>query len=331
MDRPVRRASAGMALAAALTLGAAVLAPTSVDAGAGDAGAAHQPSSDAELEAAIDAHMAAVNEGLEARGASIRLYATEVFQLGNGLFRVGNRFKKYSGHRWVPGDERRAADGNRLTYLVDQSEGATASGLTNEQTEAAFDRAAHTWALEPCLAAAPLVKRADSGADPDILDADLLPLDHQEGNPFLADIVLAGWYPVELFVAFAPSFQGRILAFSETYIFVDDDTFQPTDVNRDGYTDTALNEVYFNDMWGDPDGPRPDRAWAIDAAPRGPDFDVETIALHELGHSLGLGHFGPPPIAIMNPGQGNLDPERPHTYPSDSSAICSLYASWPRP
>ena len=315
-------------VAASLAIGAAVLAPTSVV--AGDAGGPQRAASDSVLTTAIDAHIAAVNKDLETRGASIRLYATETFQIGNGLYRVGNRFKKYYGQRWVPGDERRDADGDRLTYLVDQSDGATASGLSNAQTEAALDRAVHTWAAERCLAEAPLVKRADSAADPDILDGQLLPLEYQEGNPFLADIVFAGWYPIELFVAFAPSFEGRILAFSETYIFVDDVTFEPTDVNRDGYLDTALNEVYFNDAFGDPDGPRPDRSWAIDAVPGGPDFDVETIALHEMGHSLGLGHFGPPPLAIMNPGTPN-NAGPPHTYPSDRSVICSLYASWPRP
>lgn len=315
-------------MAAALVLGAAVAAPTSV---AGESGRTKPPSGDAELAAAIDAHIVSVNEGLEARRAPIRLHSAEAFVLGNGLFRVGNRFKRYYGARWVPGDVRRDADGDRLTYLVDQSDGATSSGLTSAQTEAAIDRVAQTWAGEECLAAAPLVKRADTGADPDILDSAVLPLDYEEGNPFLADITFAGWYPIDLFIAWAPSFLGRIIAFSETYIFFDDETFQqPTDVNRDGYLDTALNEVYFNDEYGDPDGSRPDRPWAIDPPLGGPEFDVETVALHEMGHSLGLGHFGPTPLAIMNPAPPrSADP--PHTYPSDSSAICSLYASWPRP
>ncbi|WP_182379807.1 matrixin family metalloprotease [Nocardioides sp. WS12] len=322
-----RRLRAGSMVAAALVLGAALAVPPSM---AGDSGRSKPPPGDTELAAAIDAHIASVNEGLEARGASIRLHSAEAFLLGYGLLRVGNRFKKYYGQRWVPGDERREADGDRLTYLVDQSDGATSSGLTNAQTEAAIDRAAQTWAAEPCLAAAPLVKRADTGADPDIVDSGVLPLEYEEGNPFLADITFAGWYPVSLFLAWAPSFEGRVLAFSETYVFSDEVTFEPTDVNGDQYLDTALNEVYFNDMLGDPNGPFPDRPWAIDPPLGGPEFDVETIALHEMGHSLGLGHFGPAPLAIMNPAPPR-SAEPPHTYPSDSSAICSLYSSWPRP
>lgn len=324
---PSYRRRAGSVVAAALVLGAALAAPPSV---AGDSGRAKPPSADAELAAAIDAHIASVNEGLEARGASIRLHSAEAFLLGNGLFRVSNRFKRYYGQRWVPGDVRREADGNRLTYLVDQSDGATASGLTNAQTEAAIDRVAQTWAAEDCLAEAPLVKRVDTGADPDVIDSEILPLEYEEGNPFLADITFAGWYPIELFITWAPSFEGRILAFSETYIFFDEVTLTPTDVNGDRYLDTALNEVYFNDALGDPDGPFPTRPWAIDPPLGGPAFDVETIALHEMGHSLGLGHFGPAPLAIMNPAPPRSS-EPPHTYPADSSAICSLYASWPRP
>lgn len=314
------RMTTGRALVA-MALGAAVVVPVAPSAGG---------STDGDLAAAVDAHMDAVNAALAARGAPVRLYQTELFEMGGGLLRVGNRFKRFPGARWVPGDERRLADGDRLTYLVDQSDGATASGLTSAQTEAAIDRAAVTWAGERCLAAAPLVKRPDTGEDPDILDNLLLPDRYEFGNAVLADIDIAGWYPVDLFFAFAPSFAGRILAFSETFVWVDEQTFELTDVNRDGYLDTATNEVYFNDQYGDPAGSVPHRAWDIDVVPGSPDFDVETIALHELGHSLGLGHFGPPPVAIMNPGVRN-EPGRPVTYTSDSSAVCSLYRSWPRP
>jgi hypothetical protein len=63
--------------------------------------------------------------------------------------------------------------------------------------------------------------------------------------------------------------------------------------------DTALNEVYYNDNFGDPDGTSPDNPWVIDEEL--PGIDVETVALHESGHSLCVGHFGPPPKAVMNP------------------------------
>jgi hypothetical protein len=308
----------------ALMLCAALVIPTSSTAGSSPT------TEDERLAALVDAHIEAVNAKLAARGAPVRLYQTELFQVGNGLYRLGNRFKRWPGTRWVPGDERRLADGDRLTYLVDQSDGATASGLTSAQTEAALDRVFATWAGERCLAAAPLVKRADSGADPDFLDNLLQPDLYEFGDPFLADIEIAGWYPVELFFAFAPSFEGRILAFSETFIFVDDVTFEPTDVNRDGFLDTATNEVYFNDVYGDPTGPRPDRAWGIDVPPGSLDFDLETIALHEVGHSLGLGHFGPPPVAIMNTGGVLNVAGPPAIYPSDRSALCSLFQAWPQ-
>jgi hypothetical protein len=49
---------------------------------------------------------------------------------------------------------------------VDQSDGATISGLSSAQTEPAIDGAMDTWHAEKCFKKVDIVKRADSGADP---------------------------------------------------------------------------------------------------------------------------------------------------------------------
>ncbi len=157
--------------------------------------------------------------------------------------------------RWVANDPRRLADGDRLTYVVDQSDGTTASGLTSTQTEAAIDRAYDTWQPQQCLKKVDLVKRPDSGEDPDIYDSFFG--FGGFGNPFVADIVDAGWLPRAFFEAAGGPGAGRgTLAFTVTFIFVDEVTGFPTDINGDRRLDTALSEVYYNDTFGDPTNDR---------------------------------------------------------------------------
>ncbi len=50
------------------------------------------------------------------------------------------------------------------------------------------------------------------------------------------------------------------------------------DIDNNGKLDTALKEVWYNDSF----------AWSTD----GSALDIETVALHENGHSLELEHFG---------------------------------------
>ena len=273
-----------------------------------------------EGDPAVLALMNQANARLRATGLKIAVEQIEFFTIGAG--RPSSRIHQQP-FRWVAGDPRRMADGDRITYLVDQSDGATASGLTSAQTEAAIDRAYATHSSERCTKKLLIVKRGDSGADPDIFDA-LLGFGGL-GNPFLADIVNAGWLPRAFFEAVGGPGGGRgILAFSVTFIFVDD-AGNPTDINGDNYLDSALNEVYYNDNFGNPGGDRARSPWAIDAPP--PANDVETVALHENGHSLGLGHFGPPPQAVMNPVYAGV---RHQLLPIDSAGLCTVWASWPK-
>ena len=273
-----------------------------------------------EGDPAVLARMAQINAQLRSMGLKLAVEEIEFFTIGEG--RPANRIHQQE-FRWVANDPRRLADGDRITYLVDQSDGATASGLTSAQTEAAIDRALDTWQANRCLKKVDLVKRADGGADPDIFDAFFG--FGGFGDPFLADIVNAGWLPRAFFEAVGGPGGGRgILAFSVTFIFQDDNG-NPTDINGDNRLDTALNEVYYNDNFGNPTGDRAGNPWSINLPL--PAIDVETVALHENGHSLGIGHFGPPPAAVMNPVYAGI---RQSPMSVDSAGMCAVWGSWPQ-
>jgi hypothetical protein len=262
-----------------------------------------------------------LNAQLAARGLKIAIEGIDFFTLGNG--RPGIRIHQ-AGLRWVPNDPRRLADGTNITYIFDQSGGATASGLTAAQTEAAFDAALATWGSDDALKKVQIVKRPDPGTDITIFDAFFG--FGGFGDPFAADIVEAGFFPRAFFDAVGGPGGGRgILAFSVSFIFVDGNG-NPTDINGDNYLDTALNEVYFNDTFGDPSNDRVGNPWAINQPL--PAVDVQTVALHENGHSLELGHFGPPPVAVMNPVYGGI---RHLPLSSDDAGMNAVWGSWPNP
>jgi hypothetical protein len=273
-----------------------------------------------EGDPAVIAQMRQINATLRSMGLDIAVEQIDFFTIGQG--RPSNRIHAVE-FRWVAGDPRRLADGANITYLVDQSDGATLSGLTNAQTEAAIDRSMNTWDTNRCFRKVDIVKRVDGGADPDIFDAFFG--FGGFGNPFLADITNAGWLPRAFFEAVGGPGGGRgIIAFSVTFIFVDGNG-NPTDINGDNRLDTALNEVYYNNTFGDPGDDRAGNPWRINLPL--PAIDVETVALHENGHSLGIGHFGPPPAALMNPVYAGI---RQSPLAVDSAGMCTIWASWPK-
>jgi hypothetical protein len=234
---------------------------------------------------------------------------------------VGN---KHTGAHFVAGDPRRGGR-DFITYLVDQSDGATHSGtgLTNAQTEAAIDRALHTWDVTTTCSKLPIVKVSDNGQDPDLIDG--LSGFGGVGTPF-ADITDAGWMPAGFFDLFAPNGSEFILGITFTFVFVDDGG-NPTDINHDGELDTWFHETYYNDAF----------EWGIDTD-NSTAIDVESVALHESGHGLDQAHFGKifgtvsnlrlhiAPLAVMNaaivfPLHSLLG--------TDMAGHCSLWGSWP--
>ncbi|MES1244364.1 MAG: matrixin family metalloprotease [Acidobacteriota bacterium] len=245
------------------------------------------------------------NGGLKALWMDLRVEQIEV--LTRGLGRASSRLHRQP-FRWVAGDPRRNADGANLTYLIDRK--GISAGLDPLQAEATLDKAMKTWGSDSCFKKSPLIKRTDTGADADVFDS-LLGYGGL-GDYRLADVVHAGWMPPSFFDAVnGPGSGDTILAFSVTFIFVDADG-NPTDLNNDGYFDTATSEIYYNDGF----------SW-LQGKPGS--IDLESVALHEIGHSLGLGHIGPPLEAIMNPvysGSRKL-------FSIDHAALCGIWGRWP--
>jgi hypothetical protein len=288
-----------MKLTAALAVGLAAVyacdrqtpAPTE---STGPAVAESQGAADPKILAFINA----ANQKLQARGLNVAIEEIQYFTLSNS--RPSNRVHGQE-FRWVPNDPRRLAQGDDITHLIATNRATTASGLTAAQTTAAIRRGLGTWGVNPSLDNVDLVERQYPGGDVTIFD-ELIDeafrtrfddFRREPGNPFVADIVNAGWLPRAYFETAGGPGGGRgILAFSVSFIFTEDDG-TPTDINGDNRFDTALNEVYYNDTFGDPRDDRRGNPWGINIVL--PGIDVETVALHENGHSLGLGHFGPTP------------------------------------
>ena len=271
-------------LVALLASGAALLAPASSFAQEGDP--------------ATLTIMLSSNDGLRAQGMDYIVQQIDYFRR-DGSRASARLYAKDFG--WIPGDTRRNADGANLDVLFDAANGSTGTTAAAAVGQS-IDRARQTWGADECLAGTPLVKATHPGGDVTVFDG--LVGDGTVGDPFAADIVVAG-FPDGLDAVFGPD----TLAFSVTFIFVDGDGV-PTDMDGDGRLDTAHNEIYFNPAFD----------WTLDAEAAG--TDIETTALHELGHSLGLGHFGAPPASVMNPVYAGV---RRELLPIDHAALCVLY------
>lgn len=272
---------------------------------------AQQGEGDAYLLAAMyDFNDVLRSEWMDLRSEWMDLRVEQVDVLTVGQGRASARLHRQP-FRWVAGDPRRMAEGTNLTYLVDLSDGA--GSLSAAAAEAAIDRAMATWGSDSCMRKLAMVKRAAAaGSDPDIFDSRFGYGDF--GDYRAADIVHAGWLPAGYFERVTgPGGAETVVAFSVTFIYVDHEG-RPTDLDGDGHLDTAHNEIYYNQGF----------SWL--AGGNGSGMDVQSVALHEVGHSLGIGHIGPPPTSVMNPVYAGV---RSSLEPLDHAAVCSVWASWP--
>ncbi|MCP5107059.1 MAG: hypothetical protein GY950_26980 [bacterium] len=214
---------------------------------------------------------------------------------------------------WFPYDPMRW-DSREIYWLtedVDQT-----ADVPWADAKAAVARGMNTWNSIPC-ANIPLVQWDDFGIDWGIVQYFYwgdFPGQHG-GSPFwYADLTHAGWLPRDFFDSVHPPNGGDNIL-GVTYTF-----------NWNAYPDrVAFKEIYFNDRF----------VWGIDDETK---IDVETVAFHEQGHGLSMGHNG---MIFRNPGNGNLQfapravmnaiywdiQHDPLT--TDTGAFCSIWASWP--
>ncbi len=277
-----------------------------------------------EVEDSLLAMMDGMNASLAAEGADYRAvmadYVTgDVNAQGNTVIAndVGNKRLSFD---FVPFDSRRAwgDPSGGITYAIDTTGDAVpfAGGLTQAQTDAAIVRATNSWDGLSC-SNLPLVRNPDFGIDIGLVAG-------VNGFAF-ADVQHAGWRDLE--------FAGGTIGVTFTFGFCAPCAPTPvfTDINNDKRGDTALREIYYDPFVGTFGPPR---VWADDGVSN---IDVETVALHEIGHGLSQAHFGK--VFLDNKGNLKFAPEavmnavyvgpRRGLLGTDNGGHCANWANWP--
>ncbi len=282
---------------------------------------------------ALNGYLVGVNDTLAASGAEYRVVRAEYLvardpgqTAGQTVFALDRELRLTS--RWVPGDTRRATVGTMLRYahftpLMTANAGP---GVPRIDAIAAVDASFATWDSRSCTTLD--LQKVTLAAG--IIPSAMLAVPGFTNNPFLADINTLGYLPGALFDAvLGPGSAGNVLGVTFTFIWGTNTPggFVPSDIDGDGRDDTAFKEVWYNDTF----------RWSLAGGGFNP-VDIESVALHENGHTLELGHFGDifltdangklhvSPRAVMN---AAILSRLRVPLGTDNAAYCGVFASWP--
>ena len=277
----------------------------------------YSPNLKRKKSASVAQFVSDVNASLSSQGLSLQLNAVEYYGsdgMGNTFFFNNTGNKQLSGD-FVPGDPRRFGI-NDIIYARDGAEGATSSGLSQAETDAAILSAMDTWDNVNCSGGLVLT---DIGAFPDIGVVEAIVTGGASGSFNFVDLMHSGFNTTVTDAVFGPG--SNVLGVAFTFVWIDGGG-NPTDIDNNGKDDVAFRDIYYND----------DFNWNI-----GANIDVETVALHEAGHGLSQAHFGKlfqknngnfqfSPRAVMNAGYTGVQTSIGQT---DQAGHCSNWAQWP--
>jgi len=203
-----------------------------------------------------------------------------------------------------------------ISYYLDQTR--PSSSISLAKTESALQRVVDTWESVQCSDMG--LNRVPNFPIPIGIVASILGFPGERA--YVADVNHAGWMPGSFFEFLAPGGSRFILGVTFTFLLIDGQG-NLIDTNEDGKWDVGLREIYYNNNF----------SWSDD----GTAIDVETVALHEMGHGLSQAHFGKgfikkngdiqfAPRAVMNAAYSGIQTRISGT---DLGGHCGNWANWP--
>ncbi|MEM1003133.1 MAG: matrixin family metalloprotease [Bacteroidota bacterium] len=284
-------------------------------------------SSNAEIDK--EQFIVAFNEAFSSINSSVKLVDFHPYIIAENAINVrtiDQQFESTLSSRWLPNDANRNwnADGNGedIDYMS-----FTPFAIANGQipVEGLYDQLYDVWENDGFCNTVTIDKNTyDLSMGNPSLILDLGPGFPTAADP-LTDINVMGFIPGVIFEDLLGS--ENILGVAFSFVFIDENG-DPVSTTR-GKEDKAYAEIWFND----------DFTWSFGPANG---IDLESVVLHEFGHSLNLGHFGILqafeqngeiidlkyyPEAVMN--ALYIGEARNVLRDTDKGNFCEAWGSWP--